>query len=161
MIGFFKRIFGKPSYEEQLKAEIAKVYDPTKDTDRLGLALLMTLRPQLELLGLDTGIVPTEGAYVSETSRGYLFGLAQGLLIAEGVDPTPDNKVDALLGSFGLVYGDPIGRDWAVLTDQEMMAGNATVIEASEWAVKEVEGIYKSGGVTSAMGFYLSVNGLL
>ncbi|MBU0825079.1 MAG: hypothetical protein KKA44_08295 [Alphaproteobacteria bacterium] len=161
MAGLFSRIFGKRTWEDEVRREWTKVYDPKKDADRLGVALLMTLRPQLELLDLDIGIVPTEGVFISETCRGYLFGLAHGLLLAENVERNRDSVIDALIGAFGLVYGDPMGREWAALTEQEVEAGNTTVIEASKWAVKEVEAIYQNTGATSPMGFYCAVNGMI
>lgn len=160
-MGWLKRIFGKRSIEDEFAAELAKIFDPKSDADRLGFALLSTLRPQIEMLGLDLEIVPTSGVFVSEACRGYLYGLTHGLMLAEDIERTRDNVIDGLIGAFGLVYGDPIGRDWAAMTLNDVEAGNAVVIEASKWAVKEVEGIYDNNHATSAMGFYCAATGMM
>ena len=162
MAGLFRKLFGKKTtFTEQLKSEIRSVYDPAKEADRIGLALLVNLQKQLDLLGYEIGKVPTEGQFISDKCRGYLYGLALGILDSEGIEVSRDAVIDTVIAAFALTYGDEVGRQLSFQTAQDVDAAKPDVVWASDWAIKDVQGVYSSGGITSTAGFYLAANGMI
>ena len=163
MAGFFHKLFGhkeKP-LTEQLRDGIAEVYDPNNEHDRVGLALLVTLQKQLGLLGYETGQVPAMGLYLSEKCLGYLYGLSIGILVAENIERTRDNLIDTIIAAFVLTYGDTAGRSLAKMTAELAVEGDKQILAASDWAIEEITTVYKTGHVTTAMGFYLAAKEML
>jgi hypothetical protein len=121
--------------------------------ERIATALLGMLTPQLELLGFKLRLVPAKDQFVSDKCRGYLFGLSGSTLIHEGLRTANFNALDA---TFRLVYGDQHGTRLAILTVRDCQMEKQDVVWASEWAAKEVQAVYQSGGATSDAGFYLA-----
>jgi hypothetical protein len=170
MANLFKRLFGKKSspptkraadVASNLLADFADVYDPHNEHDRMGLALLATIRPQLELLGYDLEAVPATEPFTSEKCRGSLAGLALGLLEAERIEISKDAIIDSLIAAFALVFSDALGRPLAIQTAEDIFDKVPDVMSASEWSRADVVGVYRSGGVTSASGFYLAAQGMI
>jgi hypothetical protein len=162
MTGFFGRVFGKKkTFTEQIQDEILSVYDPSKEADRIGLALLVNLQKQLGLLGYEIGQVPPEGEFVSDKCRGYLYGLSLGILVSEGIELSRDAVIDTVIAAFALTYGDESGRDLSFQTAQDVSSGKPDVVWASDWGLEDVKGVYASGGITSTAGFYLAANGMI
>lgn len=147
-MGLFAKLFGKPE-------PIVMTED-----NRIGVALLAILKPQIALLGFELGEVPAEGDFVSDTCRGYLFGLSGGILVCEGIDRGPDGPVfRALVAAFELVYGSGHATRLAVRTVQDTADEEGDAFAASEWAIREVQEIFRSGGATQGSGFYLAATG--
>ena len=162
MTGVFGRVFGKKkTFTEQVKDEILSVYDPAKEADRIGLALLVNLQKQLDLLGYAIGQVPPEGRFVSDKCRGYLYGLSLGILVSEGIELSRDAVIDTVIAAFALTYGDEAGRDLSFQTAQDVGSGRLDVVWACDWGIEDVKGVYASGGVTSTAGFYLAASGMI
>jgi hypothetical protein len=162
MRGLLGRLFGKRKLPgHTLQTQLLSIYDPSKQADRLGLALLANLQKQLDLLGSEIGQVPPVEPFISAKCRGYLYGLSVGILSSEGIELSRDAVIDTLIAAFALIYGDEAGRDLSLQTAQEVEAGNPAVIWASDWAIAEIRGVYDSGGITSAAGFYLAANGMI
>lgn len=143
---------------KKLADHLGEVYDPTSDTDRTGLALLVLLRPQLEGMGFQLGTLPADGPFASQACRGYLFGLTAAVLHAEGVQPTKDASLDAVIGAFGLVYGDSAGGRLVAQTLEDIQSNKAVVALATRWAEAEVANIYRTGSVR-ATGFVMAFSG--
>jgi len=96
----------------------------------------------------------------SPECRGYLYGLSCGVLLNEDIAITGDSLIDTLIAAFGLVYGDSAGRPLAQKTFEDVAEENPLVSSASDWAIKEVNGVYESGEI-NALGFYLAASGMM
>lgn len=127
----------------------------------MGVALYSFLQGQLDLIGYGQGNVPAIGPYTPVKCRGYLFGLALGILECEGIELVGDHVGDALMAAFGLVYGEDAMFDLAFQTEQEVRAGDVGAVAASEWAMNEVRAIYGGGSSSNALGFYSALHGLI
>jgi len=135
-------------------------YDAAKDSDRIAVALLGLLTRQIRELGFELKTVPTLTMLTSPECRGYLYGLSCGVLLNEDIAITGDSLIDTLIAAFGLVYGDSAGRPLAQKTFEDVAEENPLVSSASDWAIKEVNGVYESGEI-NALGFYLAASGMM
>ena len=135
-------------------------YDAAKDSDRIAVALLGLLTRQIRECGFELETVPTLTMFTSAECRGYLYGLSCGVLLNEDISITRDSLVDTLIAAFGLVYGDDAGRSLAQKTLEEVAEESPLVTRASDWAIKEVSGVYESGEA-NALGFYLAASGMM
>jgi hypothetical protein len=135
-------------------------YDASKDTDRIAAALLGLLTPQIRELGFKLETVPTLTMLTSAECCGYLYGLSCGVLLNEQIKVTRDSLIDTLIAAFALVFGDVAGRPLAQRTFDEVATQNPIVSSASDWAIREVNGVYESGE-NNALGFYLAASGML
>ncbi|WP_293922177.1 hypothetical protein [Sphingobium sp. UBA5915] len=152
-MSFFKKIFGRKPVRRQNDQAF---YDPSNAHDRVGLALLGMLRPQLDLCGFELEHVPDIPPFNGPKCRGALIGISEGILVGEGVERTADNIYDTVIAAFALTFSDAVGRDMSLRTVNEAQAGNEEVNAAIEWAIEDTVGVYKSGGLSSAGSFYLA-----
>jgi hypothetical protein len=136
-------------------------YDPNNEADRIGLALLAIIQNQLELLGFEIGAVPLNDRFASDKCRGALLGTAFGVTQAEVENPSNKTLIDAAMAAFSLVYGNEVGNGLALQTMRDAAGENAELQAASDWAINDTKGVYSSGGVTSAVGYYAAVSGMI
>jgi hypothetical protein len=164
--GFFNSFFRKkPAASDSLDDFTQKfldgfdeIYDPGNMDDRIGLALLVVLQHQLRLLGFETGKVPYVAPFSSKRCRGYLYGLAMGVMECENIPPNPETFIGTLIATFGLVFGDPFGRDVVDSTDNELLKKDREVVSGISFGEADIRRIYSGEGVYSAEGFYLLAN---
>jgi len=169
MANFLSRLFkgkkraeaSQAGFTEHAIDSLKDIYDPENEDDRIGLALLVILRKQLDLLNLEMGFVPADSIFASEKCRGALLGTALGILQSELSESTNRQIIDTTIAAFSLIYGDTRGRALALQTIREAGEGNSKVEECSDWALLDTKGVYKSGGLTSAAGFYLAASGMI
>jgi hypothetical protein len=130
-----------------------------EDDDRIAIAALALLGPQISMLGFKLEQVPPEGDFVSDKCRGYLFGLSAGILICEGMSTDSDGPaLRTLKATFRVVYGAEQCTRLAVETVKDTAAGKRNVVWASELAIQEVRNIYLNGGKTRGNGFHLAAS---
>ena len=161
MIKALRSLFRKPTFTEQIEAEIAKLYDPQNTTDRIGLVLLVNIQNQLDLLGYEIGQVPNAEPFNSKKCRGTLYGLALGVMDCEQIPPNRDTFIDTVIAAFGLVFGHPVGADIAQQTDSDISAQDLDVAWAADWSIRDLKGVYESGAVTSWAAFYLAAKKMI
>ena len=165
MIGFFKSLFGKKVDQQNASSnfndQLSEVYNPTNEHDRVGLALLVGLQSQLGLLNYKIGELPPHAPFTSDKCRGALYGLACGILISEHVELTKETLEDTLIAAFVTVYGDEHGPALAIQTAQDVKDEVPDVLQAGDWAIEDVKGVYASGGNTSMAAFYLAATGMI
>jgi hypothetical protein len=161
MIKALRSIFTKPPFSETVQSEIAKVYDPENQNDRIGLVLLVNIQNQLDLLGYEIGQVPDIEPFNSKKCRGSLYGLALGVMNCEQIPPDRDTFIDTLVAAFRLVFGHPLGADIAQQTDHDVSSGDVDVTWAADWSIKDLEGVYASGAATSWAAYYLAAKKMI
>ncbi len=161
MPGFFAKLFGRNEKKEADFALPREVYNPTNEADRVAVALLAILGKQLDLLGFSMGSVPIDQTFGSDQCRGALLGTAIGIVQSEVESPSNKAILDATTTAFALVYGDEIGPRYALETIRDSSAGNDVINASSEWAIGDTKGVYSSGGVTSAVGFYVAAKQMI
>jgi hypothetical protein len=163
MAGFFGKLFGKKdkTFTEQIREGMASVYDPNNTHDRVAVALLANLQPQLQVLGFEISKVPATDVYISKDCRGYLYGWALGILVQENIERTKDNLIDTIIAAFGLTYGDELGRSLSIQTFEDTKANDKEVLWASDWAIAEMAKVYETGGEHMANGFYRGAKRML
>jgi hypothetical protein len=161
MIKALRSLFRKPTFTEAIQAEIAKVYDPENQNDRIGLVLLVNIQKQLDLLGYEIGHVPNIEPFNSKKCRGSLYGLALGVMNCEQIPPDRDTFIDTLVAAFSLVFGHPLGADIAQRTDNDVSSKDVDVTWAADWSIKDLEGVYESGAVTSWAAYYLAAKKMI
>jgi hypothetical protein len=142
-MGGFRDLFGARKQEQTLTPEQA---------DLVEAALRVLLEPQINALGYQLGAVPTDDEFVTEKCRGYLYGLPAGvlhqydLLTVGGLSGR-----DALNTTFQMVYG-PVGLQFVVTSLKDIQKPDFRA--ASEFAIQEVDQIYRMHHRTTALGFY-------
>ena len=139
MISFFKSL---------LAPKAQTVNDP------ITIALLSVLGKQLRLLGYEYEQVPPLEPYISKDCRGYLMGIAHGIIQCEGRRVTKRDIEDAVLISFILVFGKNSGPNLALKTIVEFEPGSG-LAQGYVFGTHEVEAIYGSGASFFATGFHL------
>jgi hypothetical protein len=159
MAGFFGKLFGKKetnekSFTEMVREGAQEIIDPNDVHQRVAIALMANLQTQVSLLGHELWKVPPEGKFISKDCRGYLYGLALGVIVEENIERTKDSLIDTIQAAFAMVYGVDLGKQLSLQTFQEAQAGDKEILWASDRAIEEIARVYSSGGDRIASGFY-------
>lgn len=150
-MGWFSKLFGsKPASRE----EEFTVHDVQAQ------ALLGFLTPQLQLLGLELEKVPVEGSFVSKRSRGYVYGMAAGILGATTETQDAEMVEDIMQAAFTLVWGRETAQRVFELTLAECAARDGQTLAGSYRAEADVADVYAGKPFAAVVGFWLLNNGL-
>ena len=122
--------------------------------DPITIALLSVLGKQLRYLGFEYEQVPPIEPYLSNDCRGYLMGIAHGIIQCEGRRVTKREIENAVIISFILAFGKKVGPNIALKTVAEFGPGSG-LAHGYVFGTHEVEAIYRSGADFFATGFHL------
>ncbi|WP_296718666.1 hypothetical protein [Erythrobacter sp.] len=162
MFGFLRNIFlKKPVVQEAAALEHIKGISPSDFVDgsypyedRVARALLFFVGKQVLLMGYELEAVPIEKRFVSKGCRGYLVGVAHGIITCLGQKVDENYLNDLVCSSFILVFGRENGRKIAEEFLREGILGTG-LANGYVFGSNEVEAVFSSPSVdiSSGVGF--------
>ena len=156
-MGWFSQLFAR---DEGQRKKRSKNAGPASIEEVQAHALVSLLTPQLQLLGLDLYAVPVRGIYVSKRSRGYIYGMAAGILGETSANPTADMAEDIMQAAFTLVWGRASAQPIFEMTLSECAARDGQTLAGSYAAERDVSDFYADKPFATVMGFWALNNGL-
>jgi hypothetical protein len=123
-------------------------------------ALLGLLVPQLELLELQLEKVPVGGSFTSTRSRGYIYGLAAGVLGTTTKHQDGAMAEDIMHAPFTLVWGRNNAQNPFDQTLAESAARHGETLAGAYRAESDVGDVCSGKPFATVMGFWLLNNGL-
>jgi hypothetical protein len=112
------------------------------------------------LLGLELENVPIGGSFTSKRSRGYVYGLAAGILGATSNRQDAQMAEDLMQAAFTLVWGRGNAQALFEQTLAESAGRDGETLAGSYRAESEIGDVYSGKPHASAVGFWLLNNGL-
>jgi hypothetical protein len=155
-MSLWSRLFRKkPAAEAAPEIEAAPA--PEVPQEELNRVVISLLRPQLDRLGLASGMMPVTGAGFSGRSRGYVYGMACG--VAGYMTHKSDQMIATAEAAFAYVWGPQHGVD-AITTLEDAQDGDRGIIAAIHRGSDDVEALFVGRYGAEVMGLWLLNNGL-
>ncbi len=145
-----------------LGEEIRKTLKGTDVDDpaqRIGAALFVVLKHQLDLLGLAPGTAPFSATFGSDTCRGALMGTAVAVVRGHREEPEREHYIDAIVAAFTIVFGEQIGRARALETIEMSADRNEAVNSASDRAGQDTIDTFSDDSPSMPTAFYRAATG--
>ncbi len=150
-MSWFGKLFG---------SQAVKATEPLSLAEAQAHALLSFLIPQLQMLELELAGVPDIGTYVSKRSRGYIYGMAAGILGALDTIDSAAKVEDIMQAAFTLVYGHEAAQTVYELTLAECEARDGETLAGCYRAEDDVGDVYAGKPMSAVMGFWLLNSGM-
>jgi hypothetical protein len=154
-MSLWSRLFGKkPAADAASPVDMPPA--PEVPQEELNRALISLLRPQLDRLGLSSGMMPVTGPGFSGRSRGYVYGMACG--VAGYMTHASDRMIATAETGFAYVWGPQHAVD-AIVTLEEAQDGDRAIIAAIHRGSADVEALFAGRYGAEVMGLWLLNNG--
>ena len=158
MAGFFRRLFG---HKTQAFAERASVNSPVRRdfVDAVTLSIADIMNVNFDMMCVESQTVPKSGTTGSLRSRGYLLGVAEGVITQfDALIPTDDERMKAIVGAFAVTYGR-CDWQWVAEVIDKFQANNQDVYDGFRLGWRDVMAIYSGQNFATPTGFWLLNNG--
>jgi hypothetical protein len=122
-------------------------------------AIVRILSINFAMLGVEPQHVPTTGSTASLRSRGYLFGLAEAVILQfSDLNPTQEEFISAFASAFAMTYG-PCDWNWALDTIDSFQAKNPDAVAGARLGHQDAQSAYDGNTSATPTGFWLLNSG--